>query len=76
MLDLTFATPTSAESITSWAVANDATTGSDHEVFRFDITTAPLEETVTHPISQRFNFKKANWTRFNTTLNHLAQDAL
>jgi hypothetical protein len=76
ILDLTFATPTSAESITSWAVDDEATTGSDHEVIRFDITTAPLEETVTHPISQRFNFKKADWTLFNTTLNHLAQDAL
>jgi hypothetical protein len=76
ILDLTFATPTSAESMTSWAVDDEATTGSDHEVIRFDITTAPLEETVTHPISQRFNFKKADWTLFNTTLNHLAKDAL
>ena len=30
VLDLTFATPISTESITSWAVYDEATTGSDH----------------------------------------------
>ena len=42
ILDLTFATPTTTESITSWAVDDEATTGSDHEVTRFDLTTTPL----------------------------------
>ena len=58
ILDLTFPTPTTTESITSWVVDDEATTGSDHKVIRFDLTTTPLEHTVIHPICQQFNFKK------------------
>ena len=76
ILDLTIATPSSTDSITSWAVDKEATTGSDHEVIRFEFNTSPIEDTVTHPVCQQFNFKKANWTQFNNTLQNLAPDAL
>ena len=76
ILDLTFATPTTTESITSWAVDDEATTGSDHEVIRFDLTTTPLEHTVIHPICQQFNIKKADWTLFSSSLNNLSLSAL
>src|SRR6266705_2893381 len=76
VLDLTFATPTSTESITSWAVDDEATTGSDHEVIRFEHTIATLEDTVPHPACQQFNFRKADWNHFSTSLSNLAQDAV
>ena len=76
ILDLTFAPPTTTESITSWAVDDEATTGSDHEVIRFDLTTTPLEHTVIHPIRQQFNLKKADWTLFSSSLNNLSPSAL
>ncbi len=75
VLDLTFATPSSTEFITSWAVDDEATTGSDHEVIRFEYTTAAIEDTVTHPVCQQFNFKKADWNLFSTSLSNLALDA-
>ena len=75
ILDLTFATPSSTESITSWAVDDEATTGSDHEVIRFDFNISPIQDTVIHPISQQFNFRKADWTLFHTTLLNLQPTA-
>ena len=51
ILDLTFATPTSTESITSWAVDDEATSGSDHEVICFEFSTSTIEDTTTHPIT-------------------------
>ena len=68
ILDLTFVTPSSTESITSWAVDDEATTGSDHEVICFDLSISPIEDTVTHPICLQFNFKMADWTLFNSSL--------
>ena len=47
---------------------DQATTGSDHEVIHFDLYTLLIDDTVTHPVCQQFNFKKADWTLFNTTL--------
>ena len=60
ILDLTFATPTSTESITSWAVDDETTTGSDHEVIRVEFSILTIENTATHPVCQQFNFKKAD----------------
>ena len=68
ILDLTFVTPSSTESITSWAVDDEATTGSDHEVICFVLNISRIEDTVTLPVYQLFNFKKADWTLFNTML--------
>ena len=52
ILDLTFVTPTSTESITSWAVDDEATTGSHHEVICFEFSTSTIEDSTTHPICQ------------------------
>ena len=54
---------------------DEATTGSDHEVIRFDFNISPIEASVTHPVCQEFNFKKADWTLFNTTLLNLQPTA-
>ena len=76
ILDLTFATPTSTESITSWAVDDEATTGSDHEVIHFEFCISTIENTATHPVCQQFNFKKADWTQFQNTHLNLTPNAL
>ena len=76
ILDLNFATQTSIESITSWAVDDEATTGSDHEVIRFEFSTSTIENTATHPICQQYNFKKADWTQFHNILLNLTPNAL
>ena len=76
ILDLTFATPTSTESITSCAVDDEATTGSDHEVIRFEFSTSTIEDTTTHPICQQLNYKKADWTQFHNTRQNLTPNAL
>ena len=52
ILDLTFATQSATESITSWAVDDEATTESDDEVIRFDLNISPIEDIVTHPVCQ------------------------
>ncbi|KAL0630654.1 hypothetical protein Q9L58_010497 [Maublancomyces gigas] len=38
VLDLPFATPDIINMVTNWAVAEDMTTGSDHEVIQFHLT--------------------------------------
>ena len=68
ILDLTFAIPSSTDCITGWVVDDKATTGSDHEVIRFEFNTSLIEDTVTYPVYQQFSFKKADWTQFNNTL--------
>ena len=75
ILDLTFATTTSTESIPSWAVDDEATTESDHEVICFEFSTSTIEDTTTHPMCQQFNFKKANWTQFHNILQNLTVKA-
>ena len=76
ILVLTFATPTSTESITSWAMDNDTTTGSDHEVIYSEFSISTIENTATHPICQQYNFKKTDWTQFQNTLLNLTPNAL
>ena len=76
ILDLTVATLTSTESITSWAVDDEATTGSDHEAIRFEFSTSTIEDTATHPVCQQYNFKKADWTQFHNILLNLTPNAL
>ena len=76
ILDLTFIKPISTESITSWAVDDEATSGSDHEIIRFEFSTLTIEDTATNPICPQFNFKKADWTQFHNTFRNLSPNAL
>jgi hypothetical protein len=74
VLDLAFATPLTYPSICDWAVDDENTTGSDHELIRFNVhTAASIQSTVENPISWPYNYKKADWGKFAQTLQESAE---
>jgi hypothetical protein len=70
VLDLTIASPAVAREVTNWAVDDEHTTGSDHEVIRFQITSLHPDTEVSKG-TPRLNWKKTNWDTFVTTLQTL-----
>jgi Reverse transcriptase (RNA-dependent DNA polymerase)/Endonuclease-reverse transcriptase len=75
VLDLAFATPLTYSSICDWAVDDEHPTGSDHDLIRFNIRADHyLQNSVDHPISWPYNYKKADWERFARRLQELAAD--
>jgi hypothetical protein len=70
VLDLTIASPAVAREVTNWAVDDENTTGSDHEVIRFQITSLHPDTEVSKG-TPRLNWKKTNWDTFVTTLQTL-----
>ena len=71
ILDLTFASFDIFPSVSGWAVDDEASTGSDHSVIRFEILGSNTQFTP-DPRSHRFNWKKANWKEFSSQLSSLA----
>ena len=67
VIDLTFATPTSAERILNWAIDTDSATGSDHEVICFTIASDNIH-TIPAPTTHQYNWSKANWEGFEKQL--------
>src|SRR5437762_9122648 len=67
VLDLTFANDTIMPHISNWAVDCESHTGSDHMLIRFNIETDE-RNTVVDPTTNRYNFKKTNWKKFEEVL--------
>ena len=67
VIDLTFASPEIYDSVQRWAIDETAATASDHTVIKFELH-ALEHTTVPDPISNRFNWKKADWDLFRSTL--------
>src|SRR5690606_36798242 len=70
VIDLAFATYPLLDLVSDWTVeerdseeSEAATTGSDHTVIRFEITSTQTES-VPDPRSQRYKWKAANWDKF------------
>ena len=53
--------------ISNWAVDCESYTGSDHMLIRFNIETDE-RNTVVDPTTNRYNFKKTNWEKFEEVL--------
>ena len=69
VLDLTFSTSNITQQIENWAVDYDNATGSDHELIKFDIRMNDHKLAMNSTID-KYNYKKANWEKFKTTLNN------
>ncbi|RPA71125.1 hypothetical protein BJ508DRAFT_218406 [Ascobolus immersus RN42] len=69
VLDLAFATGDLYDWISNWAICAGDTeaTGSDHEMCRFEILHDGTA-TVPSPTAPRYNWKKADWKVFHSTL--------
>ena len=67
ILDLTVATCDIYKRLLDWAVDEQAHTGSDHEVVRFTLV-YDTENLIPSPMSNKYNWQKADWKSFNKTL--------
>ena len=67
ILDLTLATQDIFDRVVDWAVDDNAHTGSDHEVVRFTLV-LDTDNLIPSPMSNKYNWQKADWDSFNTTL--------
>ena len=74
VLDLTLATQDIFDRVVDWAVDEDAHTGSDHEVVRFSLV-LDTDNLVHSPMSNKYNWQKADWTSFESTLKHLMAES-
>ena len=67
ILDLTLTTEDLFDRVVDWTVDEDAHTGSDHEVVRFTLV-LDTDSLVPSPMSNKYNWQKADWEGFRTTL--------
>ena len=65
VIDLTFANSKIENAITNWAIDENAVTGSDHEVIRFELI-ASFKNLTSHAtaLSNKYNCNKADWNKF------------
>ena len=65
VIDLTFANSKIENAITNWAIDENAITGSDHEVIRFDLI-ASFKNLTSHAtaLQNKYNCNKADWNKF------------
>ena len=67
VIDLTFTTPHLQDTATNWAIDNEAATGSDHAVIRYQLVSETTLIT-DHSPSTRHLWEKANWETFTKRL--------
>jgi exonuclease III len=73
VIDLTLASPPMQPYVVNWAIDDNAATGSDHAVIRFDaVSDEEFCEDV--PITTRYNWQKADWEKFQDTLLSQTKD--
>lgn len=60
VLNLAFVTHSAVDFVTNWAVPEDLSTGSDHEVVQFELTSSSLK-LVPPPSNEQYNLAKAEW---------------
>ena len=65
VIDLTFANSKIENAITNWAIDENAVTGSDHEVIRFELI-ASFNNLTSHApaLANKYNCNKADWNKF------------
>ena len=65
VIDLTFANSKIENAITNWSIDENADTGSDHEVIRFELI-ASFKNLTSHAtaLSNKYNCNKADWNKF------------
>ena len=65
VIDLTFANTKIENAITNWSIDENAVTGSDYEVIRFELI-ASFKNLTTHAtvLSNKYNYNKADWDNF------------
>ena len=65
VFDLTFANSKIENAITNWSIDENAVTGSDHEVIRFELI-ASFKNLTSHAtaLSKKYNCNKADWNKF------------
>jgi len=63
VIDLTFTTSAMLAFVKNWQIDEEMTTGSDHEVIHFTISTKEAEM-VESPLNPSYNTVKADWTNF------------
>ena len=70
VIDLTFANTKIENAITNWSIDENAVTGSDHEVIRFELI-ASFKNLTTHAtaLSNKNNCNKADWDKFTKFLD-------
>ena len=64
VIDLTFVNSKIENAITNWSIDENAATGSDHEVIRFELI-ASFKNLPTHAtaLSNKYNCNKADWDK-------------
>jgi hypothetical protein len=67
VIDLVFATDNISDRVLDWAVDDTTHTGSDHEILRYTLL-IDTNNTVPSPLSQRYNWQKADWSAFKDRL--------
>lgn len=65
IIDLTF---TNCQNVMNWSIDQNAATGSDHEVIRFDIIVAENQAINSLSTAIKYNIKKADWKKFDQYL--------
>ena len=71
---MTITTSQLARSIINWLVNSELYTGSDHEVIQFTIISNSIETAPLPTITNRYNWKKADWEKFSTRLIELSSN--
>ena len=73
IIDLTFANSKIKNAITNWSIDENAVTGSDHEVIRFELI-ASFKNLTSHAtaLSNKYNCNKADWDKFAKFLDENA----
>ena len=73
IIDLTFANFKIENAITNWSIDENAVTGSDHEVIRFELI-ASFKNLTSHAtaLSNKYNCNKADWDKFAKFLDENA----
>ena len=73
IIDLTFANSKIENAITNWSIDENAVTGSDHEVIRFELI-ASFKNLTSHAtaLSNKYNYNKADWDKFAKFLDENA----
>ena len=73
IIDLTFANFEIENAITNWSIDENAVTGSDHEVIRFELI-ASFKNLTSHAtaLSNKYNCNKADWDKFAKFLDENA----
>ena len=65
IIDLTFISQKIENKLINWVVDEKESTGSDHQIIRFDLITSSKNLVSNSNTSNKYNLNKANWKEFN-----------